>query len=395
MPHVARETEYNVGYLIKYIWPLIILFIALGLACNYAHADTPNMGQGMRGVAEEFAKDVEGRHEIKPTLAIFPFQVADPKLAEKGMGMAVVEILTKYLLQTGKFTLVERAELLRILEEQRLGLTGVIESSTAVKVGQILGSRLVVLGTIVKLGGSYQVSARLIDVETSEVLSIGFVEVEQALFEEQTKPYLTLVPEKQVIGIFIAFHSSYNDSFEESTGAYLGFRYFPVKSFFVELMLGQGGGSQIGQTKFVDTGGAFANDLSTIDYIVTQEQTIAASINYNYHTSDKLNAFIGAGLLASSYKLDVTRYNTVNNMANLYPLTTSEKYVLAFLTTGIEYRPQERFGISLSYDHFFGHLPEFVLTNKTGPGPFVYQQVTVYAPELSSSNYRVMASLYF
>ena len=63
-------------------------------------------------------------------------------------GRLAESLLTSRLWQTGFYTLVERSELERILQEHALNLSGVVDATTAAQVGQLLGVDAVLLGEV-------------------------------------------------------------------------------------------------------------------------------------------------------------------------------------------------------------------------------------------------------
>lgn len=93
-------------------------------------------------------------------------------------------------MQTGKFTVIERAQLDAILQEQNLSVSGAVTSATAAKVGKLLGVQLLLTGSITAfsikrtsigmrgIGGSYsnaesKVDARLVNTDTGEVMIVA------------------------------------------------------------------------------------------------------------------------------------------------------------------------------------------------------------------------------
>ena len=64
---------------------------------------------------------------------------------------------------------VERAELEAALREQSLGAEGLVEASTASRLGRLLGARVIAAGSIVQLDDQLTLTARLIDAETGEL----------------------------------------------------------------------------------------------------------------------------------------------------------------------------------------------------------------------------------
>lgn len=113
-------------------------------------------------------------------IAVLPFK---SPLGHPTVGENVAEMLTTEMMSTGYFKVIERSELQKILEEQRLGLSGIIDDETAQQVGRILGVEGIVIGTVGEYGqkvafGSFSsgmvsvvaISLRLICVETGEII---------------------------------------------------------------------------------------------------------------------------------------------------------------------------------------------------------------------------------
>jgi TolB-like protein len=73
-------------------------------------------------------------------------------------------------LSMGRYTLVERQQMGEILEEQGLQQSGCVSSECAVEVGAALGAKFIVTGSISKVGTIFSVNARLLDVESSQIL---------------------------------------------------------------------------------------------------------------------------------------------------------------------------------------------------------------------------------
>ena len=73
-------------------------------------------------------------------------------------------------LSSGRYILVERQQMGEILEEQGLQQSGCVSSECAVEVGAALGAKYIVTGSVSKVGTVYSVNARLLDVETSQII---------------------------------------------------------------------------------------------------------------------------------------------------------------------------------------------------------------------------------
>ncbi len=68
------------------------------------------------------------------------------------LGEGVADMLVTALVKTGKFSVLERQELERVLGEQKLGESGLVTAETAPKVGKLLGVELLVVGSISEFG---------------------------------------------------------------------------------------------------------------------------------------------------------------------------------------------------------------------------------------------------
>ena len=59
------------------------------------------------------------------------------------------------------------------MKEQKFQYSGCTNTQCAVKIGELLNSNYIVIGSVSKFGSTYNIDARIIDVETSEVLTSG------------------------------------------------------------------------------------------------------------------------------------------------------------------------------------------------------------------------------
>jgi curli biogenesis system outer membrane secretion channel CsgG len=75
------------------------------------------------------------------------------------------------LINSGSYRIIERNQLHKVLEEQALGQSGVLDSETAVVVGKIMGIDAVVVGSISALNSALESDARILNVETGEAIA--------------------------------------------------------------------------------------------------------------------------------------------------------------------------------------------------------------------------------
>ncbi|MCI0494417.1 tetratricopeptide repeat protein [candidate division KSB1 bacterium] len=107
----------------------------------------------------------------KPYIAAFPFSDANARTEQTKLGQTLTEMLITALIQDDKFSVMERVQLEKILQEQSLGQTGTIDAETAVEVGKLSGLEAIVVGSISQLKTAIEADARLIEVETGKALT--------------------------------------------------------------------------------------------------------------------------------------------------------------------------------------------------------------------------------
>lgn len=112
--------------------------------------------------------------ESVPTVAVMDF--TGFMLGQSGnsapVGKAVSSMLVTELSQRDGMRVIERRELKRLLEEQRLALSGRVDESTAIEVGEVLGVQYMIFGQVTSVMEQMRLDMRAVNVETSEVLEV-------------------------------------------------------------------------------------------------------------------------------------------------------------------------------------------------------------------------------
>jgi TolB-like protein len=107
----------------------------------------------------------------KTRVAVIDFeQKASQEFQGRQVGEIVAEWLITALVNTGRFEVVERSQLKKILNEQQLGMTGMINQETVARMGELLGVKVIISGAVIQIGNTYEVNARLISVEDGSIL---------------------------------------------------------------------------------------------------------------------------------------------------------------------------------------------------------------------------------
>ncbi len=104
---------------------------------------------------------------VYPT-AILPFQERGKDVSE--LGSKVTDILFALLVAEPKLVLVEREYLNKVLDEQELNLSGVVNPSATARVGQLTGAKILVTGSVLQSEDSLYLIAKVIGSETGRVL---------------------------------------------------------------------------------------------------------------------------------------------------------------------------------------------------------------------------------
>ena len=128
------------------------------------------------------------------SIAILPFE--NKNISGELASIDLLDKLITWFKETNRFDVVERSQLEKILEEQKLSLTGVISSATAVKVGKTMGVDAVVIGSWTRHARAVSVDARLVDTETAKVIT-----AKEAMCERMTLPRISKMISDLVRGI--------------------------------------------------------------------------------------------------------------------------------------------------------------------------------------------------
>lgn len=100
-------------------------------------------------------------------LAIFPFE--ERGLSIKGMGAKVADLVFAKMANESDMYLVDRAELDKLLQEQKLNLSGLVRPDQAIAAGQLTGAKILVTGSVVEADEDLVLVAKIIGTETSRV----------------------------------------------------------------------------------------------------------------------------------------------------------------------------------------------------------------------------------
>ncbi len=109
-----------------------------------------------------------GADEKPVTVAILDYEASLEN--HEQLGSQIADILTARLTVEESLALVERAELGKALDEQKLKLSGLADAEQAVKVGKLVGARVLVMGRAFVLDNKLMIVTKVVGVETGRVV---------------------------------------------------------------------------------------------------------------------------------------------------------------------------------------------------------------------------------
>lgn len=114
---------------------------------------------------------------------------------KRALSMALTEMTIADLSFLQILTLVDRENLNKVIEEQQLALSGLLDESTTAQAGELLGARYLMTGSLVFTGQITTFSTRITDVESGAILasavSTGAIEEVFTLQEQAIEELIT------------------------------------------------------------------------------------------------------------------------------------------------------------------------------------------------------------
>lgn len=168
----------------KYFYYVFIVVLCLVGVCAAGDQANQNNLQEQRASSRELdkqidilAKQIINSLDAQKTRNIAVIEFTSLEGTVPALGKYLAEELTTRLFRTGRFRIIERQQMTKMMEEQKLSASGLIDAKTASKFGHILGVDALTIGTIADLNTSVKINARLIAVETGSVFAVASVKV--------------------------------------------------------------------------------------------------------------------------------------------------------------------------------------------------------------------------
>lgn len=118
------------------------------------------------GAPNKKAKDKPAAHKLL-TVAVLSFKADDA--GQKDLGSIIGQTVAVMLSDQPGIRMVDRTSLNKVLAENQINLTGLVKSDQAIRVGHLVGAKILVTGQTFRLGDHIFMTAKLIGSETSLV----------------------------------------------------------------------------------------------------------------------------------------------------------------------------------------------------------------------------------
>jgi len=114
--------------------------------------------------------------DARPGIAVLPFDNSGSYGQDKenfdALEKGIAGMLISELAANPAARVVEREGIEKLLAEQSLGASGKVTPETAAKIGKLVGARYVITGTFIDFYGDFRLDARIINVETTEIVKV-------------------------------------------------------------------------------------------------------------------------------------------------------------------------------------------------------------------------------
>ncbi|MDO8806323.1 MAG: CsgG/HfaB family protein [Elusimicrobiota bacterium] len=396
-----------------------------------------------------FAQEKPASPALEATAAVWDLENLSKDTISNGTIMALTQhIRVKVFGVLPDYRWLERGRIKEVLDEQKFQASGCTDQSCAVEMGQLLGARKMVTGSLSKTGGTYNLTLSVIDIETGlvdknasevcpdctegqlyqlaekTVLSMSGRTSKRITAPKITKPWKPLG-----IGIFIGGSYGLNNKAETPVTTYnplafkaddtfgsgnqvglnYGIRYrlwFNPK-YMIQLertSLSAGDGSLgAGDLLAGSPGSTYtANDDNRIPLGYTGLR-VRFGVSRTGKLSEVFNWNAGVGIAKYSHALN-PEVGDLQTQTNLQLTTGGQTYFVrhyskhfdfstAFLSTGVEWKPHPRVGWNLSGS--CNIKKETIVQRVTITGPGGSQVFEIWRSKIPALNIDTFIALYF
>ncbi|MGD8508492.1 MAG: CsgG/HfaB family protein, partial [Syntrophobacterales bacterium] len=102
-------------------------------------------------------------------IAVVDLEAQGDKAKSQELGKVAAQWLTTAFVNQGRFDVIERQALQKVIEEQQLGAAGVIDVDTAAQLGRVLGATYMVTGAVTSHRQGLDLNVKIIETESAAI----------------------------------------------------------------------------------------------------------------------------------------------------------------------------------------------------------------------------------
>lgn len=128
----------------------------------------------LRRLSDDLAKGIDaGVPEVLRYVraAVVDFEESGEGARRRELGKVVAAEVATVLRRDHGVFLVERGRLREVLDEHRLAMAGIVDASSAVEIGSLLGADLLIFGNVSEVGDQFRINVRAVGTEDAEVVA--------------------------------------------------------------------------------------------------------------------------------------------------------------------------------------------------------------------------------
>lgn len=119
----------------------------------------------------EAARPDKAREKSSPVVAVFPFKVLNGEAEYGHLGEGASEAIINRIVNDKSLRVVEESQIDKAVNSLARNQTGLFEEESYLNVGKMVDARFVVVGSVQVVAGQVVVTARLLEVETRQLLA--------------------------------------------------------------------------------------------------------------------------------------------------------------------------------------------------------------------------------
>jgi len=183
---------------------IITVLLVLVTTLSYADVVDKKMQVVLQELSEAYVKK-NPVGTVKRGLAVLNFSENSEKAKKAGIGTTIRENLSRKVISSNIFYLVDRDTLQKSISEIEMSQSGLIDDKSISKAGKIAGVQVFITGSVSDIGNEFVVNFKVIDVETATVVAMTETRIPQDELIEVREKYAYEYIAQYGLGINVQF----------------------------------------------------------------------------------------------------------------------------------------------------------------------------------------------